>query len=78
MKRALFNLSALAGAFVCLATIFFEIVALQLFLFASEAGMLSRMIPLPILAFGVVACLLGIIALMPDFEHFGDDPYRDD
>lgn len=40
--------------------------------------MLWRMIPLPILAFGIIACLLGIIALMPDFEHFGDDPYQDD
>lgn len=36
------------------------------------------MIPLPLLAFGFVACLLGIIALMPDFEHFGDDPYQDE
>lgn len=36
------------------------------------------MIPLPLLAFGFVVCLLGIIALMPDFEHFSDDPYQDD
>jgi hypothetical protein len=36
------------------------------------------MIPLPLLAFGIIACLLGIIALMPDFESFGDDPYQDD
>lgn len=36
------------------------------------------MIPLPLLAFGIIGCLLGIIALMPDFENFGDDPYQDD
>lgn len=31
------------------------------------------MLPLSLIAFGVVACLLGIIALLPDFEHFGDE-----
>jgi hypothetical protein len=31
------------------------------------------MLPLPLIAFGVIVCLLGIIALMPDFEHFGDE-----
>lgn len=36
------------------------------------------MIPLPLLAFGFIACLLGIIALMPDFDRFGDDPYQDE
>lgn len=30
------------------------------------------MLPL-FLAFGIIACLLGIIALLPDFEHFGDE-----
>jgi hypothetical protein len=32
--------------------------------------MLSAMI---LLAVGVIACLFGIIALLPDFERFGDD-----
>ena len=40
--------------------------------------MLSCMIPLPLLAFGMIACLLGIIALLPDFERFGDDSYGDE
>lgn len=31
------------------------------------------MLSLPVLAFGIIVCLLGIIALMPDFEHFGDE-----
>jgi hypothetical protein len=24
-------------------------------------------------AFGIIACLLGLIALLPDFEHFSDE-----
>lgn len=31
------------------------------------------MLPLPLLAFGIIACLFAIIALLPDFEHFGDE-----
>ncbi len=30
------------------------------------------MLPLPLIALGVIACLFGIIALLPDFEHFED------
>ena len=40
--------------------------------------MLSSMIPLPLLAFGMIACLLGIIALLPDFERFGDENFTDE
>jgi hypothetical protein len=56
----------------------FRNIAPRPFPFVREAWMLSRMIPLPLLAFGIIGCLLGIIALMPDFESFGDDPYQDD
>lgn len=38
-------------------------------------GALTReppMLPLPIIAIGIIACVLGIIALLPDFEHFED------
>jgi hypothetical protein len=35
------------------------------------------MIPLPLLAFGMIVCLLGIIALLPDFERFGVEPFTD-
>ncbi len=31
------------------------------------------MIPLPWIAFGIIAALLGIIALLPDFERFSDE-----
>jgi len=30
------------------------------------------MLPLPLIAIGIIACLLGIVALLPDFEHFED------
>jgi hypothetical protein len=36
------------------------------------------MIPLPLLAFGMIVCLLGIIALLPDFERFSDEPFTDE
>jgi hypothetical protein len=31
------------------------------------------MLPLPVLAIGIILCLFGIIALMPDFENFSDE-----
>jgi len=36
------------------------------------------MIPLPLIAFGVIACLLGIIALLPDFDGFSDEQLTDE
>ena len=31
------------------------------------------MIPLPWIAFGMIVVLFGLIALLPDFEEFGDE-----
>lgn len=36
------------------------------------------MIPLPLLAFGMIACILGIIALLPDIDGFSDEHMTDD
>ena len=30
------------------------------------------MIPLPLIAFGMIAVLLGLFALLPEFDHFED------
>ena len=58
--------------------VFFEIVAAAPFPFLPNAPMLLRMIPLPLLAFGMIACILGIIALLPDFDGFSDEHLTDE
>jgi len=36
------------------------------------------MLQLPLLAFGMIACILGIIALLPDFDGFSDEHLTDE
>jgi len=31
------------------------------------------MLPLGWIAFGIIACILSLLALLPDFEHFSDE-----
>jgi hypothetical protein len=41
--------------------------------FCVESRDAVPMLPVPLIAFGVIAALLGIIALLPDFERFSDE-----
>lgn len=50
---------------------------LAVFFFAGSADAV-RMIPLALVAFGTIACLLGIIALLPDFDGFSDEHLTDE
>jgi len=46
--------------------------------FCGENADAVAMITLPLIAFGTIACILGIIALLPDFDGFSDEHLTDE